>query len=126
MKICVPAVGAEGLSAEMSGHFGSAPYLTLIDTETGAWEVVENDHSSHDHGHCDPVGALEGTGVRAVVCAGMGRRAIARLNSAGIQVFRSTPGPVSLAVESYKAASLPLLDPAEACGDHGEGHHHGH
>jgi hypothetical protein len=33
MKICIPTETNEGKSAAVYGHFGSAPYFTIIDTE---------------------------------------------------------------------------------------------
>jgi predicted Fe-Mo cluster-binding NifX family protein len=33
MKICIPTENKEGLSAKVHGHFGSAQYFTIYDTD---------------------------------------------------------------------------------------------
>ena len=35
MKICMPTEGDKGISEKLYAHFGSAPYFTVVDTETG-------------------------------------------------------------------------------------------
>ena len=58
MTICLPTVSDAGLTARLSPHFGRAPFFTLVETETGNVEVVPNTHQHHEHGHCNPLGAL--------------------------------------------------------------------
>ena len=36
MKVCFPTQTNEGLAAAVYGHFGSAPFFTLCDTQDGA------------------------------------------------------------------------------------------
>lgn len=123
MKLCIPTVDNRRLQGRLSAHFGSAPYFTLVDSETGSVEVVENHHAEHGHGTCEPSAALENRRVDAVICSGLGRRAFARLNSAGIAVYVSDSAEVSTAVEAFRAGTLRRLTADEAC--HG-GHRHGH
>jgi hypothetical protein len=44
MKICIPTHDERGLQSEVFGHFGSAPFFTLVDSESG--EVVLQDGSA--------------------------------------------------------------------------------
>ena len=81
MRICIPTHGDEGLRAEVAGHLGRAPFLTLIDTESGELAVIPN--APHQDGHCHPTASLEGRGVEAIVCSGVGRRAVAAIETAG-------------------------------------------
>ncbi len=76
MKICFPSETDQGMKAALYGHFGSAPYFTIVDTESSRVEVHDNRGRVHAHGACLPAGALEGLGVEAVVCGGMGLRAL--------------------------------------------------
>ena len=46
--------------AQVYGHFGSAPYFTIYDTDSKALEVVNNANSHHEHGTCNPMAALQG------------------------------------------------------------------
>jgi predicted Fe-Mo cluster-binding NifX family protein len=118
MRICVPTETRDGASATAYGHFGSAPYFTLYDSETGAYEVLENSHQNHTHGACHPMGTLEGKAIDAVVCAGMGARALQKLNEAGVKVFLATPGPVEEVVKRLGTGQLEELTLERSCGQH--------
>ncbi|HNZ28817.1 MAG TPA: NifB/NifX family molybdenum-iron cluster-binding protein [Candidatus Goldiibacteriota bacterium] len=123
MKICVPSGSKKGLEAEVYGHFGSAPYFTLIDTESGETEIIENSHSQHEHGACNPAGTIEGKGVKAVVCAGMGARAVQKLNDAGIKVFSGNFSRVSECVDAFKRGEIAEMSINGSCRGHDCGHH---
>lgn len=71
MRVCIPTVDANGMEAKASGHFGSAPYFTLVDLDTQKVESVQNEHAHHEHGSCNPVASLMGKEVDAVVCHGL-------------------------------------------------------
>jgi predicted Fe-Mo cluster-binding NifX family protein len=120
MKICVPTHGDEGLEAAVAGHLGRAPFLTLVDTENGEVAVLAN--APHGEGHCHPTGPLEGRGVEAVLCSGVGRRAVAALEGAGIRVLVTQAQRVDEAVEALRTGAVRVLGAGEACGGHhGEG-----
>jgi predicted Fe-Mo cluster-binding NifX family protein len=119
MRICIPTHGDEGLSASVAGHWGRAPFLTLVDTESGEVAVLAN--APHGEGHCRPTGAIEGRGVEAILCSGVGRRAVAALESAGIRVLVTQAQRVDEAVEALRQGAARLLGASEACGGH-----HGH
>lgn len=40
MKICIPTLGEKGLDEQVSEHFGSAPYFTIIDLESNGVEII--------------------------------------------------------------------------------------
>jgi predicted Fe-Mo cluster-binding NifX family protein len=123
MKICIPTQGDEGLEAALAGHWGRAPFLTLVDTENGEVAVLPN--ASHGEGHCHPTGPLEGRGVEAILCSGVGRRAVAALERAGIRVLVTQAQRVDEAVEALHSGTVRLLGADEACGGHhGEGGGH--
>jgi predicted Fe-Mo cluster-binding NifX family protein len=120
MKICIPTHGNEGLEAAVAGHWGRAPFLTLVDTESGEVAVLTN--APHGEGHCHPTGPLEGRGVEAVLCSGVGRRAVAALEEAGIRVLVTQAQRVDEAVEALRSGAVHVLGASEACGGHqGEG-----
>jgi predicted Fe-Mo cluster-binding NifX family protein len=89
MKICFPNETNQGLKSALYGHFGSAPFFTLVESESNLVEVRDNRGQVHAHGACHPVAALEGLGVQAVVCGGMGLRALQKFEEAGIMVYQS-------------------------------------
>lgn len=126
MKICIPTHGDEGLEAAVAGHWGRAAFLTLVDTETGRVAVLAN--APHGEGHCHPTGPLEGRGVEAVLCSGVGRRAVAALEDAGIRVLVTQAQRVDEAVEALRNGAVRQLGADEACGGHhgeagGQCHH---
>lgn len=119
MKICVPTQTQEGKQAQVYEHFGSAPFFTLVDIQTGAVEVVANGNQQHEHGMCQPLQAIADLKVDAVVTGGMGARAVQRLNEGGIKVFRAVPGSVEGLVERYKQGTLEEIMMHNACSHHG-------
>ncbi len=124
MRLCIPTTEGTGLEARLSGHFGSAPYFTVIDSETGRTEVIGNAHASHEHGQCRPTESLEGRGVEAVVCRGLGRGALAKLRGVGITVLVTEALTVAEAVRAFGAGTLVPLDEAGACqGGHSHSMH---
>jgi predicted Fe-Mo cluster-binding NifX family protein len=123
MRICIPTQGEEGLEAAVAGHLGRAPYLTLVDTETG--EVAVLPSAPHGEGHCNPTGPLEGRGVEAMLCSGVGRGAVLALERAGIRVLVTQALRVDEAVEALRSGDVRVLSVSEACGGHhGEGGGH--
>ena len=46
MKLCMPTLDDQGLAAELSGHFGGAPRLTLLDSESGDASALKAGHTN--------------------------------------------------------------------------------
>jgi len=79
MRLLIPTTDTNGASAQMSGHFGRAPYYAVADNETGPVVTVANPSVSHGHGECVPAADILGpNSFDAVVCQGIGRGAINR------------------------------------------------
>ncbi|HEY5492695.1 MAG TPA: NifB/NifX family molybdenum-iron cluster-binding protein [Gemmatimonadaceae bacterium] len=121
MKLCVPTMDDAGLAARISAHFGSAPYFAVVDTGSDAVELVSNTHAHHEHGSCDPLSLLSNRRVDAVVCHGLGRRALARLDASGIPVFVTDGLDVAEAVAGFGSGRLQRLTFDAACHG-GRGH----
>ncbi len=119
MKICVPTETNEGVNALVYGHFGSAPYFTIYDTQTNTAEVIDNANQHHAHGMCQPMGALTGKNVDAVVTGGMGARAVQKLNEGGVKVYRAIPGTVADIAGQFTKGGLEELTVHNACSHHG-------
>lgn len=118
MKICIPTETKEGENASVYGHFGSAPFCTIYDTDSKAIEIVENANSHHEHGTCNPIAALQGKAVNVVVTGGMGARAVMMLNASGIRVFRAVPGTVEKIISTFGAQELEELTTHNSCTAH--------
>lgn len=125
MRICIPTLTDGGLSAQVSGHFGSAPYFTIYDSESEAVEVIDNANQHHQHGMCHPLASLAGKKLDAVVCGGMGARALENLAAGGIKAFRVSAGTVGDVVGRYREGKLEEMSLENACGHHGQHGDHG-
>jgi len=119
MKICIPTGTNEGKMAQVHDHFGSAPYFTIYDTEKDTVEIIDNQNSHHAHGMCQPLSALAGRHIDAVVCGGMGGRAVQKLNEAGIKAYRAVPGTVADIAGQFAAGGLQEITVENACASHG-------
>ena len=119
MKLCIPTVGAEGLTATVSEHFGSAPCFTIYDTDAQSINVIENKNLHHSHGACQPLNALSGQEIDAVVCGGMGARALINLNRGGIRAYLGKAGTVQDILTAFAKGDLPEITPANSCSQHG-------
>jgi predicted Fe-Mo cluster-binding NifX family protein len=116
MKICIPTQSDDGLAGVVAGHLGRAPFLTLVDTDSGEVAVLAN--APHGGGSCAPAEPLAGRGVEAVVCPGAGRGAVAALQAAGIRVLLTTALRVDEALAAVRRGGLRILTADEACGGH--------
>jgi len=118
MKICVPTESKEGQNAKVHGHFGSAPYFTIVDTEKNSVEIIDNANQHHSHGMCQPMNALVGKEIDAVVTGGMGGRAVQKLNEGGIKAYRAILGTVADIVSQFTKGGLEEITAQNACAQH--------
>ena len=118
MKICIPIEKDEGKLSEVYGHFGSAPYFTVYDTDRDTVEVIDNSNQHHAHGMCQPMNALVDKKIDAVVCGGMGARAVQKLNESGIKVYRAVSGTVADVVSQFIKGEIQEITIENACTQH--------
>lgn len=130
MNLCIPVTQDLGLQSPVCMHFGSAPLFLIVDTDSGATETIVNQNMHHGHGGCQPLRALAGHDVDAVVVGGIGMGAMMKLQAAGIRVYLADRPTVQEALAACKAGTLQDADPSRACAHHGHDHdghgHHGH
>jgi len=119
MKLCIPTETNEGKKAQVYGHFGSAPYFTIVDTEKDSVEIINNANQHHAHGMCQPMRALMGKKIDAVVTGGMGARAVQGLNQNGIKAYRAIPGTVADIVSQFTKGRLEEITVQNVCAQHG-------
>lgn len=118
MKLCFPVKEFSDLESEVYGHFGSAPAFVIVDSDTMAVEVAHNADRHHAHGMCNPVGALEGQEVDAVIVGGIGGGALMKLSGAGIGVYKAMAKTVRENIELFSSQGLPRFQPGHVCGGH--------
>ena len=121
MRIAFPTQENKGRESVVYGHFGSARHFIIVDSEKASLEAVDNGDTDHLHGQCQPLSALGGKRVDAVVVGGIGGGALARLNSAGIAVYRAVEGSVAENLKLIETGVLPVFTPDQTCAGHGSG-----
>jgi predicted Fe-Mo cluster-binding NifX family protein len=122
VTICIPVNQDQGLASAVCAHFGSAPFFMLVDTDTGACRALANLNQHHAHGMCQPLAALGGEQIDAIVVGGIGMGALSKLMAAGMGVFRAEHATVEETVAALRNGQLQAMTPAAACGHHGHGH----
>jgi len=115
MRLCIPTLDDRELAAAVSPHFGSAPFFTVVDTETGRCETVGNDHARHQPGRCDAARQLDPLAIDAVLCSGLGRRALGRLVDQGLEVYVAVAPDVASALATYWGGELEPMTDELAC-----------
>ena len=124
MKICIPTEDNQGLDSRLCGHFGSAPFFALADTDSGEVEIKPNPGREHSHGKCQPVERIDPNRTDAVVCQGMGKRAVSSLQRAGVEVLITSADTIRDAISQAGQGGLRPLSVEEACGGHGGSNGH--
>ena len=87
MKVSFGVEVNEGFESRVYGHFGSAPAFVIVDTDLNRVLSLDNSNAHHVHGACNPVMALGGNSVDAMVVGGIGPGALMKLNALGIKVY---------------------------------------
>lgn len=119
MRVVVPCETSEGLDSVRSGHFGHAPWLTVVDFDDNmkpiSVDVVKN--ADHDTAGCGGVIAhVMDLGADAIIAAGMGMPPFMRFTQAGVAVYieRETPGVADVLVK-FVAGECVCMSPDDAC-----------
>lgn len=118
MKIAFPTQKNNGLDSPVYTHFGSAPFFIIAETQSQVLETIANIDMEHDHGQCQPMKALGGRHVDAVVVGGIGGGALRKLNDQGIQVYRAVEGSIGENLGLIKAGKLPQFMMNMTCAGH--------
>jgi predicted Fe-Mo cluster-binding NifX family protein len=123
MKVCFPVKSNEGMESMPYGHFGTAPMFVVCNLETNEVKTIGNGDLGHQHGMCQPMKALSGEVVDAVVVGGIGQGAIVKLNSQGIKVYKAAEGTISTNLEKLKSGELSEFAMNHTCNHDGCDHH---
>lgn len=119
MKICIPVNENKGMESTVYNHFGSAPLFLIYDSEKEDVKVLENKDLHHEHGKCQPLKAISGESVDAVIVGGIGMGAISRLNSEGIKVYKMGADTLLKNIELFNSGKLAEFSTSNCCDHHG-------
>lgn len=120
MNICIPVDADRGVASPVCAHFGSAPFFLVVDPEHGTCRAIPNRNLHHAHGTCQPLMALQGEDLDAIVVGGIGAGALNKLLAAGLEVYEAQHPTVELTLAAFKAGRLRAMRPEAACGHHGQ------
>jgi len=121
VRIVFPVNENNGIESLVINHFGSATGFIIFDTETDEMKTVTNKDIDHKSGRCQPLKALDGEVVDAVVVGEIGIGALQKLNTSNISVFHAVEGTVNENLELIKLGKLPEFLPGMTCKGHGPG-----
>lgn len=117
MKIAIPSMDDTGLQAAVASHFGQASFFTIVDPDTVEVTVQPNT-GHHGDGQQTPATDIADAGATAVLCGGLGRRAVRFFAEAGIEVYMDAQGTVQEAIDAHRRGELPAATEAAACPGH--------
>ena len=119
MKIAIPSESADGLNAIRSGHFGHAPYFTIVeyDEQKNIVGVESVKNVDHDQYGCGGVIEYAMTlGIDGILTAGMGMPPLMRFTAAGITVYYEATEPiVGKVAQLFATGDVAIMDPDAAC-----------
>lgn len=122
MKVCIPIEENKGLDSIAYNHFGTAPFFLIYDLENEEMKVIQNGDLNHSHGMCQPLKALGGENVDAILVGGIGAGALMKLNNQGIKAYKVTSETVLKNIELLKNNKLGEFSVNNSC-DHHDCHH---
>jgi ArsR family transcriptional regulator len=118
MKVGFAVQANEGIESKVFNHFGSAPVFIIVDAASSDITTVNNQDLHHVHGACNPIKALDGQSVDAMVVGGIGAGALSKLNAIGIKVYGSSAVTVKENLALLNANKLQELFVMHACRGH--------
>jgi len=110
MRIVVSAKGGDP-SSEVDPRFGRAAYFLLYETESGAWQSVDN-ASALSAAHGAGIQSAETVcrlGANAVIRGHVGPTAFAVLAAGGVKVYQGDARNAQAAVEDFRCGRLAEL-----------------
>ena len=112
VRIVVPVLDEKGIDAQLSEHFGRAPYFAIIDLDDEGHVIGQgtiSNTSEHFGGVGNPSDRILQLQPRALITYGMGPRALRLFQNAGVAVLRSNVNNVREVVRAYNNNELEEL-----------------
>lgn len=122
MKVCIPVQENKGLDSIVYDHFGSAPIFLIYDSESSQIKAINNGDLHHVHGKCQPLRALNGEAIDALLVGGIGAGALMKLNAQGVKAYRVVNGTAAQNIELLKNKQLGEFTVTNSCNHHNCAH----
>lgn len=92
--------------------------FVIVDVASNEILTAKNKDLNHVHGACNPIKALDGRSVDAMVVGGIGAGALTKLNTMGIKVFSTAAPSVEENLSLLEQNKLRELSVIGACRGH--------
>ena len=120
VRIVVPVSDEKGIDAQLSQHFGRAPFYAIIDLDEQGKVIGQGtiaNTSEHFGGVGLPPDRIMQLKPKALVTYGLGSKALRMFQDAGVAVLRTEANTVREVVDAYNKEELQELT---------QGCHHAH
>ena len=120
VRIVVPVSDEKGIDAQLSQHFGRAPFYAIIDLDEEGKVIGQGtiaNTSEHFGGVGLPPDRIMQLKPKALVTYGLGSKALRMFQDAGVAVLRTEANTVREVVDAYNKEELQELT---------QGCHHAH
>jgi predicted Fe-Mo cluster-binding NifX family protein len=107
MKVCFPVIADAGMESTIYGHFASAPFFMIIDTDTRQSLAIANCDPAQPFAGCNPFSALSRQQLDGIVVGGIGDESVRVMNICGFQVYQAGSLSVAENVALFEGNSLP-------------------
>jgi predicted Fe-Mo cluster-binding NifX family protein len=117
MKVAFTTSG-NALDSPLDTRFGRAPGFLIYDTDSGAFEFVDNQQSLNaaQGAGIQAAETVVRSGAKAIVTGHCGPKAFRVLSAAGVKVYNTDQPTVAAALEAFKAGTLRLAESSDVEG----------
>ncbi len=117
MKIAVTSKGTD-LDAQVDPRFGRAAYIIVVDTETLAFDVIDNakNKNAFKGAGIQAAASICDKGAQALLTGFCGPNAFKTLDAAEIKVANDATGTIRHAIEQFNAGNFKFAEEANTNG----------
>jgi predicted Fe-Mo cluster-binding NifX family protein len=121
MKVVVSSTGKD-LDSQIDPRFGRCAYFIIVDTDTMAYEALDNANLALGGGAgIQSAQLVASKGAKVAITGNCGPNAVRTLAAAGVEVIVGQSGSVRRAVEDFKAGRLKTTIEANVADHYGMG-----
>ena len=123
-RIALACEDNQGLSGQMSQHFGRCPYYLIVDVEGHEIKKTDSVDNPYYNNHVPGMVPqfINEQRVNVMIAGGMGPRAIDMFTNLGIEVVTGAIGNAGNVLEAYLTGEISGVEPCEH--DYPGGHNH--
>jgi len=123
-RIALACEDNQGLSGQMSQHFGRCPYYLIVDVDGHEIKKTDSVNNPYYNNHVPGMVPqfINEQAVNVMIAGGMGPRAIDMFSNLGMEVVTGAIGNVGNVLQAYLRGEISGVEPCEH--DYPGGHNH--